>query len=128
MRPLDDYETVEESGMIKFEYKPRAPDADWGITFDPPAVESLSMTLGDDVTWNEAVCEFQNFLRAAGYVIPYDFEEEGNLRFTKDETNELIEALEEAVYLLDPTDEDTQKKGGVYRIMTALEKVREKIT
>jgi hypothetical protein len=45
--------------MIKFEYKPRAPDADWGITFDPPAVESLSMTLGDDVTWNEAVCEFK---------------------------------------------------------------------
>ena len=114
--------------MIKFEYKPRAPDADWGITFDPPAVESLSMTLGDDVTWNEAVCEFQNFLRAAGYVIPYDFEEEGNLRFTKDETNELLEALEEAVYLLDPTDEDTQKKGGVYRIMTALEKLREKNT
>jgi hypothetical protein len=75
MRTLDDYETVEESGMIKFEYKPRAPDADWGITFDPPAVESLSMTLGDDVTWSEAVCEFQNFLRAAGYVIPYDFEE-----------------------------------------------------
>ena len=62
--------------MIKFEYKPRAPDADWGITFDPPVVESLSMTLGDDVTWNEAVLELQNFLRAAGYVIPYDFEKD----------------------------------------------------
>ena len=41
---------------------------------------------------------------------------------------ELTEALEEAVYLLDPTDEDTQKKGGVYRVVTALEKLREKNT
>lgn len=63
--------------MIKFEYKPRVRDADWGITYDPPSVESLSMTLGDDVSWDEATAEFHNFLRAAGYVIPYDFEEEG---------------------------------------------------
>lgn len=62
--------------MIKFEYKPRAPDADWGITFDPPAVESVTMTLGHDVTWEEATREFHNFLRAAGYVISYDFEKD----------------------------------------------------
>jgi len=48
------------------------------------------------------------------------------LRFTEDETNELIEALEEAVYLLNPTAEDMQKKAGVYRIVTALEKLKEK--
>jgi hypothetical protein len=49
-----------------------------------------------------------------------------DLRFTKHETNELIDALEEAVYLLNPTDEDMQKKAGVYRIVTALEKLKEK--
>ena len=48
------------------------------------------------------------------------------LRFTKDETNELIEALEEAVYLLAPTEEDMQKKAGVYRVVSALEKLKEK--
>jgi len=50
------------------------------------------------------------------------------LRLTKDETNELIEALEEAVYLLNPTEEDMQKKAGVYRVVTALEKLKEKNT
>ena len=123
--------------MIKFEYKPWEPDSKFDSMMGTPNVEELTMTLGDGVTWQEATDEFHNFLRGAGYVIPYynvneadedDFEEEGNLRFTKDETNGLIEALEEAVYLLDPTDEDTQKKGGVYRIMTALEKLREKNT
>ena len=39
---------------------------------------------------------------------------------------ELTQALEEAVYLLNPTDEDMQKKAGVYRIVTALEKLKEK--
>jgi hypothetical protein len=34
------------------------------------------MTLGHDVTWEEATSEFHNFLRAAGYVISYDFEKE----------------------------------------------------
>ena len=53
---------------------------------------------------------------------------EGGLRFTKDETNELIEALEEAVYLLNPTEEDMQKKAGVYRVVNALEKLKEKDT
>ena len=54
--------------------------------------------------------------------------EVGGLRFTKDETNELIDALEEAVYLLAPTDEDMQKKAGVYRVVTALEKLKERNT
>ena len=51
-----------------------------------------------------------------------------DLRFTKDETNELIDALEEAVYLLNPTEEDMQKKAGVCRVVTALEKLKEKNT
>jgi len=44
----------------------------------------------------------------------------------EDRIKELTEALEEAVYLLDPTEEDMQKKTGLYRIMTALEKLKEK--
>ena len=47
---------------------------------------------------------------------------------TRDETNELINALEEAVYLLDPTDEDLEKRSGVYRVVRALEKLKEKNT
>ena len=47
-------------------------------------------------------------------------------RFTQNEMNELILALEDAVYLLDPTEEDMQKKAGVYRVVTALEKLKEK--
>ena len=50
----------------------------------------------------------------------------GTLRFTKDEMSELIGALEDAVYLLDPTEEDMQKKAGVYRVVNALEKLKEK--
>ena len=53
----------------------------------------------------------------------------GTLRFTEDETNEtkeLIQALEDAVYLLNPTEEDMQKKTGLYRITTALEMLKEK--
>ena len=53
---------------------------------------------------------------------------EGTLRFTQHETNELIQALEEAVYLLDPTEEEMQHKAGVYRIATALEMLKEKTT
>ena len=52
--------------------------------------------------------------------------EVGGLRFTKNETNELIEALEEAVHLLAPTEKDMQRRAGVYRIVTALEKLKEK--
>ena len=44
----------------------------------------------------------------------------------EDRTEELMQALEEAVYLLDPTEEDMQKKAGVYRVVTALEKLKEK--
>ena len=64
--------------MIKFEYRPWTPDSDVAELFDPPAVELVTMTLGDDLSWDEAVCEFKNFLRASGYVIPYDFEDESN--------------------------------------------------
>ena len=60
--------------MIKFEYRPWTPDIELDSMMGPPTVEQVSMTLGDDVSWDEAVCEFKNFLRAAGYVIPYDFE------------------------------------------------------
>jgi hypothetical protein len=45
-----------------------------------------------------------------------------------EEMLELREALEEAVYLLNPTDEDTQEKAGVYRVVTALEKLNERNT
>ena len=44
----------------------------------------------------------------------------------EDRIKELTEALEEAVYMLSPTDEDMQKKAGVYRVVTALEKLKEK--
>ena len=44
----------------------------------------------------------------------------------EDRIEELMQALEEAVYLLDPTEEDMQKKAGVYRVVTALEKLKEK--
>ena len=60
--------------MIKFEYIP------WKPTFadasEPSPVKGLTMTLGDSVSWEEATTEFHNFLRGAGYVIPYDFEED----------------------------------------------------
>jgi hypothetical protein len=62
--------------MIKFEYKPNVINTPFGALDDPPPVESVTMTLGGDVSWEEAVCEFHNFLRAAGYVIPYDFEDD----------------------------------------------------
>ena len=64
--------------MIKFEYKPNVIDTPFGAFGDPPPVESVTMTLGGDVSWDEAVCEFHNFLRAAGYVIPYDFDDDSN--------------------------------------------------
>ncbi len=74
--------------MIKFEYIPWTAERTWGYAEDVPPVESVTMTLGGDVSWDEAVCEFQNFLRAAGYVIPYDFEEKEErewVGFSKDE-------------------------------------------
>ena len=62
--------------MIKLEYRPWTPDSAVAELFDPPVVEIVTMTLGDGLSWDEAVCEFKNFLRASGYVIPYDFEKE----------------------------------------------------
>ena len=62
--------------MIKFEYIPWTAERTWGYAEDVPPVESVTMTLGHDVSWEEAVCEFHNFLRASGYVIPYDFEDD----------------------------------------------------
>jgi hypothetical protein len=52
----------------------------------------------------------------------------GTLRLTQQETNELIQALQDAVYLLNPNEEDMQKKAGLYRIATALEMLKEKKT
>ena len=67
--------------MIKLQYKPWEQERSWGYAEDIPPVEELTMTLGDGVTWQEATDEFHNFLRAAGYVIPYynvDEEEDTN--------------------------------------------------
>jgi len=81
--------------MIKFEYRPWTPDSDVAELFDPPVVEIVTMTLGDDVSWDEAVCEFKNFLRASGYVIPYDFEDESNTDVAyEDESNTDVAEVE----------------------------------
>jgi len=48
----------------------------------------------------------------------------GGVYLSAKEINELREALEEAVYFLEPTDEDMQKKAGVYRVVTALENLK----
>jgi len=61
--------------LIKFEYIPWTVDRTWGYAENVPPVEGVTMILGDDVTWEEATVELHNFLRAAGYVIPYDLEE-----------------------------------------------------
>ena len=45
-----------------------------------------------------------------------------------EDLKDAVEALEEAVYLLNPTYEDMQKKAGAYRVVTALEKLKEKNT
>lgn len=62
--------------MIKFEYKPVSPESNWDLIYKPAAVESVTMTLSDGISWDEATIEFHNFLRAVGYVIPYDFEDD----------------------------------------------------
>lgn len=36
-----------------------------------------------------------------------------------------IQALEEAVYLLQPTEKDMEKRAGVYRIVTTLKELKE---
>ena len=91
--------------MIKLEYKPWEPGSKFGSMMGTPNVEELTMTLGDGVTWQEATTEFHNFLRAAGYVIPYDFEEEETDRLRekkkqiyedlKDDINEWFECIPE---------------------------------
>ena len=57
--------------MIKLTYTPFKDD----FPCDPAPVRELTMQLIDGISWVEATQEFHNFLRAAGYVIPYDFEE-----------------------------------------------------
>ena len=60
--------------MIKLTYKPWEPERAWGFAEDLPPVEELTMTLSDGISWEEATTEFHNFLRGAGYVIPYNLE------------------------------------------------------
>ena len=47
---------------------------------------------------------------------------------TSEEMHQMLEALEEAVHFIVPTEEDMQKKAGVYRVVKALEKLKEKNT
>ena len=58
--------------MIKLIYEP--PKATFEHFDDPSPLRGVTMELMDDITWDEALEQFYNFLRAAGYVIPYDFE------------------------------------------------------
>ena len=53
--------------MITLIYKPFKDD----FPCDPAPIRELKMELTDDIDWVEATQEFQNFLRAAGYKIPY---------------------------------------------------------
>ena len=61
--------------MLQFKYTPETWDTPLGPLSDPSPIQEMTMTLsGECVTWEEATREFHNFLRAAGYVIPYDIE------------------------------------------------------
>ena len=61
--------------MIKFKYTPETWDTPLGPLSDPSPIQEMTMTLyGECITWEEATRELHNFLRAAGYVIPYDIE------------------------------------------------------
>ena len=61
--------------MIQFKYTPETWDTPLGPLSDPSPIQEMTMTLsGECITWEEATREFHNFLRAAGYVIPYDLE------------------------------------------------------
>ena len=82
--------------MIKFEYIPWTAERTWGFAEDVPPVESVTMTLGHDVTWEEATREFHNFLRAAGYVISYDFEEEETDRL-REKKKQIYEDLKDDI-------------------------------
>jgi len=61
--------------MIQFKYTPETWTGPLGPISDPSPIQEMTMTLsGECITWEEATREFHNFLRAAGYVIPYDIE------------------------------------------------------
>ena len=62
------------------------------------------------------------------YHMKVDVAKYGGVYLAAKEFNELREALEDAVYLLNPTTEDMQKKAGVYRVVTALEKLKKRNT
>ncbi len=62
------------------------------------------------------------------YHMKVDVVKDGGVYLTAKDVRKLTEVLEEAVYLLNPTQEDMQKKAGVYRVVTALEKLKEKNT
>ena len=59
-------------------------------------------------------------------VMKVEIVSDGDLRFTQDETNELINALEEAVHFIVPTEKDMQRRAKVRRIVKALEMLKER--
>lgn len=52
---------------------------------------------------------------------------EGGLYLTREEMAELVDAIDETLYLLSPTDKDMQAKQGIYRVFTAFYKFALKI-
>lgn len=54
------------------------------------------------------------------------FEDFDGVYLTSEEMHQTLEALEEAVYWLNPTEQDMQEKAGIYRIVTALEMLKDK--
>jgi len=56
--------------MIRLTYEP--PKATFAHIDNPSPLKGITMELIDDVTWDEAIEQFQNFLRGAGYIIEYD--------------------------------------------------------
>ena len=62
------------------------------------------------------------------YELGYEAAKRDGVYLTSEEMYQMLAALEEAVYLLNPTEEDMQKKVGVYRVVTALEMLKEKNT
>ena len=70
--------------MIYIVYK-----ADQRFSLDLPPVKELIMELDSDVSGDEAIEAFTDFLRGAGYVIPYGFEQDDIPMSVKDDgTNE----------------------------------------
>ena len=78
--------------MIKFIYEP--PKKDFTSFEDPAPLRGVTMEINNDITWGEAVEQFYNFLRSAGYVIPYDFGEQYEERewvgLTEEEENSML--------------------------------------